>query len=734
MLDMIVSFLAKLASETIQGVVSLLMPLLDFTFDTFVGAFPYAAQAFPIIQRTSLVIALLLAALELLFMRSSRSKTNPVRLAGFLIASIFGIYFGNYLLVGIMELAQMPYMALLAEDATSWSNWSFSSVEALISSVTYQQSLLLYVIILILVGIAFIKMLLEAVERYAMVFLLIYLSPLGASALATEASAGIAKRYVTMFLSQCLLMILNIWSLKMTISLFNNLSAASIPLLNLLVGYAFMRLAAKLDSYMNQLGLSAAVTGVGLGGEIMATGMMLAGRFGGKGGPVGGSGGEKGGVLGLSQMLTAGYGKISPLAGLGKAAGNAMGAVGKTIKDGIGTAIETASGTDGGIAEKIRAAASGGGNSMRSNFGANMHAASEDTKNASLWVRGVSDAVDRHDGRPDIGEAIKEDAPLSPQQRQDISTTPYLAARAFNSVARDGAVNRSGDVAAVMKGTGITRAVPEAETAINVGYGNTDAEAVQYNMDNGGISASYIKDGKEENWNIKNQAQYDNLPQEEQSAYSRYADGNGSTYFYRHETNRAPTDFQREKTTAAAAVQNWAADPGNAANIDSASFATMRKDPRLAYSVYDQMGQNGSKIQYKYNEKESENEKRLPELRHVASHIESMNLANVSPKDKNDVVMHLRSGEVENAVLSGNGTQVEWQGAQTYNRLTIMTKAGAAANDLIDDNGNVDESYLSNAGYAHTDLGGQDVWAKVDHIPIGNAKNNTNLETGKDYI
>ena len=75
------------------------------------------------------------------FIPGKNPKHTPFQVAAGVLMAIVGIYYGNFILSAIMEIAQMPYYAMLYADATSWDSWTFVSTERLVSQVAYQISM-----------------------------------------------------------------------------------------------------------------------------------------------------------------------------------------------------------------------------------------------------------------------------------------------------------------------------------------------------------------------------------------------------------------------------------------------------------------------------------------------------------------------------------------------------------------------------------------------------------------
>lgn len=155
---------------------------------------------------------------------------------------------------------------------------SFSSLmDNLFVSTSYDELTASIIVLLMLVVItwAFIKLLLEMVERYVVLGFLFYASPLAMSMVSSNSLHGIFTNYVRMVVSQYLIMLLNMMFLFVFFYAFTFqplLTAKDATISSTLLYYAMMlawlRLGRSLDEHLSSLGLSVAQTGAGLGAEI----------------------------------------------------------------------------------------------------------------------------------------------------------------------------------------------------------------------------------------------------------------------------------------------------------------------------------------------------------------------------------------------------------------------------------------------------------------------------------
>lgn len=730
MVEFIVQSLVNMGAEFFQDILNLILPLFGFDFALFNQAFPYAATAYKIFQSSAVGIALLIATWHLVPMlagQRSQDNSSPIRIAGGLMLAIAAIFYGNYFLEVLMDIAKAPFDALLYSDATGNYAWgtSFTNTDGFTIGDTLRFALgntptgaavsaVTYLVLLIMIGIAFIKLLLEALERYVVLFVLLYTSPLLSSTLASDTTRRVFSSFVSMFIGQCCLMVLNIWSIKMVLSMFDNIINSSTPFLNLLLGYAFIRIASGLDSYMNRLGLSAAVTGVGLGSELFATGMAMMGQgrslMGGKtsaAAPGGASNGNP--LLKAADNFAQGVTKHNPVAAPFVAAENAIRAGTKTAVQGVRAGWDSFKNAPGSTYDKLfkqpdmfTPAAE---DAMKKNAAQNFHEAALKTQGQNNAARSVMQAVGRDGQAMETLRSLRHNNPLWPDQTKDVASNAWMAEAAMdhaagknndwlysNETADNAAafpnVTDANSIGAVMQGLGIEAASEDASEAVNVAYGTIPADNARFSMDQDGIQGQYTKDGFDHSWSIKSAEQFSQLPHQEQQKYAEFKTANGGKYYMAHDKVRTTPAYQKQAEATNASIAAFTANPLGA-GLSAEAKRTMQRDPSQIRSVYENMGASGQRI-----------DTSTPEGRQAIR-----NLVDMTPVSggkamgaKNTVMNHLASGGGEiNGHADSNGYHLEWKDASGVHEFTSYTPAATES---------IDTAELTSSGYQSVDYGG----------------------------
>lgn len=317
----IANWLASIVTQLMDSISGIFLNALGTDMTAMEEYFPFVSTAFQVLQYFAWALLFLITVWQLFrtFGGPISEAESPVPLVAR--SAIFAILVGyaKPIFSICLDIARAPYTAL--QDLTMGADqFTFAGVEnvvsngitTLVSGVTII-GLILMLILMISLGWNYFKLLLEAVERYIVVGVLCYTSPLAFSMGGSKATNQVFKSWCRMVGSQLLLLVLNVWFLRA----FNSSVGAFVAnggaltsgqgniFLWLFCALAFLKTAQKFDSYLASMGLSVAQTGSNMGMEIMMAGRMLGG-FGGGGARSAGSV-FRGGSAAASAAGTAGF-------------------------------------------------------------------------------------------------------------------------------------------------------------------------------------------------------------------------------------------------------------------------------------------------------------------------------------------------------------------------------------------------------------------------------------------
>lgn len=580
MLDYIFSGLCAGIAEMIEVMVGWFLDVMNFSKDQFDTVFPFAKATFGFFQDVAILIVLFLAAKSVynIFKGGDRLRETPGNIVANTIMAVAGIYLGNYALEGIISVGMIGYNAIQIANispGTPEANLVSLAVSQIASFVA-ELSILVYLIILVNIAWQFLKLLLEAIERFMWLYVLLYTSPLAFSTLASSATSDTFRKFLSMFISQALLMVLNIWSVKMALSVFASIGTIGnndTVIVPLLFGFGFLRIAQRFDTTLNQLGMNAAITGGGLGADLLGSFMAMGKSFSGGVGAVmgggssgGGGGGNPGGVVGAAKKLAGAYNRYSPTGWVSRAAANYGAAQASTILGAVGHgAAEANNGGDfWASAKDYYQGNSGRANAeaanktqMESEWANHRQAPAGFTTTTEAWAAGIAS--------PET-EMSREALHLA-GQRADVATA------VMSQVQRTGSsITDNGRNSAMLQSMQVPESTEFLQAANGTLAGATNASSV---TDANGMHFRYDKDNKTHTMDVLNHAQYTALHPGNKAGFEEHIAPDGSKKYVRTGVSKA--EEPKEQTSPPPMVDtlpefagyNPGADPGFAGDTVS---------------------------------------------------------------------------------------------------------------------------------------------------------------------
>lgn len=293
----IVNWISSIVSQMMDAVSGLFLQALGTDMTAMEEYFPFVSKAFTVMQYTAWAVLFLVTVWQLfrVFGGPITEAENPWTLLAR--SSIFALLIGyaKPIFMITLDIARAPYTALMELTMTA-EDFTFAGVEQALSNglttivaVVSVVGLLLLVILEISLGWNYFKLLLETVERYIVVGVLCYTSPLAFSMGASKTTAPVFKSWCRMVGSQLLLLVMNVWFLRGFNSsmgqYIGNGGALSTGqgsiFLWLFCALAFLKTAQKFDSYLAAMGLNVAQTGSSMGMELLMAARVISGVGGG---------------------------------------------------------------------------------------------------------------------------------------------------------------------------------------------------------------------------------------------------------------------------------------------------------------------------------------------------------------------------------------------------------------------------------------------------------------------
>ena len=231
----IVTWVSSIASELMDAVSRVFLDALGTDMNAMEGYFPFVAKAFEVMQYMAWAVLFLITVWQLfrVFGGPITEAENPWQLL--LRSALFALLVGaaRPIFTMALDIARAPYTALL-EVSMDAGDFTFAGIEealkngltTIVSTMTVVGPILI-LILLIALGWNYFKLLLECVERYIVVGVLCYTSPLAFAMGGSKATNQVFKSWCRMVGSQLLLLVLNVWFLRLLTARWASSSATA---------------------------------------------------------------------------------------------------------------------------------------------------------------------------------------------------------------------------------------------------------------------------------------------------------------------------------------------------------------------------------------------------------------------------------------------------------------------------------------------------------------------------
>ena len=289
----IVTWVASIMTQIMDAISGVFLGALGTDMTAMEEYFPFAVSAYTIIQYTAWALLFLIIVWQSFRAFSGPLAETETPLPLLARGAIFAVLIGyaKPIFSIALDIVRAPYTALM-DDTLDPGDFTFAGIEqALTNGLTTLISmatvvgLILLVILMIALAWNYFKLLLETVERYVLVGVLCYTSPLAYAMGVSKATSRVFQSWCRMVGSQLLLLVLNVWFLRAFNSSVGQFIANGGALttgqgnvfLWIFCALALLKIAQRCDSYLAAMGLSVAQTGSSMGVEMLMAARALTG-------------------------------------------------------------------------------------------------------------------------------------------------------------------------------------------------------------------------------------------------------------------------------------------------------------------------------------------------------------------------------------------------------------------------------------------------------------------------
>lgn len=289
----IVNWVASIVSQLFDAVSGLFLNTLGTDMTAMEEYFPFVTKAYSVMQVTAWALLILIVVWQLFraFGGPITEAENPWHLVvrGAIFALLIG--YAKPIFLTCLEIARAPYTSLMEISMTA-EDFTFAGVEqaltnglATLVAAASVVGLILILILEIALGWNYFKLLLETVERYIVVGVLCYTSPLAFSVGASKATNNVFRSWCRMVGSQLLLLVMNVWFLRGFASSMGHFIGNGGALSNgngsiflwMFCALAYLKCAQRFDSYLASIGMNVAQTGSSMAMEMMMAARVVSG-------------------------------------------------------------------------------------------------------------------------------------------------------------------------------------------------------------------------------------------------------------------------------------------------------------------------------------------------------------------------------------------------------------------------------------------------------------------------
>lgn len=222
-LDGIVEWISEQVMYGLDLINSAVLGALGCDMSIFLRYFPAAETMYEVFVALAIGLILLIWIWNLFKnfgLGIGGEAEDPVKLSLRAILFIGLAYYANEIVDMALQMGGTPYDWILSSSLPNLSFADFSSVLLVIIGVCANGGVALIVLILVLIlAWNYLKLLLEAAERYVLLGVLVYTAPVAFAMGTSQATSNIFKSWCRMFAGQIFLLLMNAWCLRLFVSM-----------------------------------------------------------------------------------------------------------------------------------------------------------------------------------------------------------------------------------------------------------------------------------------------------------------------------------------------------------------------------------------------------------------------------------------------------------------------------------------------------------------------------------
>lgn len=225
-LDSIVEWISEQVMHGLDLISTSVLGALGCDMNTFLRYFPAADTMYKVFVALAIGLILLNWVWQLFKnygLSAGIEAEDPIKLSIRSVLFIAVAYYSNDIVDIFLKIGGTPYQWILDSELPPLNFADFNSVIITILGVCANGGVALIALILLLIlAWNYIKLLLEAAERYVLLGVLVYTAPVAFAMGASQTTSNIFKSWCRMFGGQLFLLVMNAWCLRLFTSMVGN--------------------------------------------------------------------------------------------------------------------------------------------------------------------------------------------------------------------------------------------------------------------------------------------------------------------------------------------------------------------------------------------------------------------------------------------------------------------------------------------------------------------------------
>lgn len=222
-LDSIVGWIAEQVMHGLDMITTSVLGALGSDMTLFMRYFPAAQTMYNVFVAIAIGLILLNLVWQLFKnfgLGIGVEAEDPIKLSVKSVLFILLAFFSDEVIATVLRIGGTPYNWIMTSDLPPLSFANFASVLTVILGVVSSGAVAIIVLVLVLIlAWNYIKLLLEAAERYILLGVLVFTAPVAFSMGAAQATSNIFKSWCRMLGGQIFLLIMNAWCLRLFTSM-----------------------------------------------------------------------------------------------------------------------------------------------------------------------------------------------------------------------------------------------------------------------------------------------------------------------------------------------------------------------------------------------------------------------------------------------------------------------------------------------------------------------------------